>query len=164
MRGIHQSPVDSSHKGQWHGALMFSLICARCFWKVVARSPNATHKFHRRPRALRQLSSGRPVKLLKLCRYGRYINVLINVLPKTFWQIDHPRLWQVNQPPTLGGLLGNPGFRFCRSTVGLNKHLSKQSRHRWFETPSCSLWCHCNISTENWAGFVCLHLITVSTD
>ena len=28
VRGIHQSPVNSSHKGQWRGALMFSLICA----------------------------------------------------------------------------------------------------------------------------------------
>ena len=27
-RGIHRSPVDSPHKGQWRGALMFSLICA----------------------------------------------------------------------------------------------------------------------------------------
>ena len=26
--GIHRSPVSSPHKGQWHGALMFSLICA----------------------------------------------------------------------------------------------------------------------------------------
>ena len=26
VRGIHQSLVDSLHKGQWHGALMFSLI------------------------------------------------------------------------------------------------------------------------------------------
>ena len=26
--GIHQSPVNSSHKGQWCGTLMFSLICA----------------------------------------------------------------------------------------------------------------------------------------
>ena len=26
--GIHRSPVNSPHKGQWHGALMFSLICA----------------------------------------------------------------------------------------------------------------------------------------
>ena len=26
----------------------------------------------------------------------------------------------------------------------LNKWLSKQSRHRWFEMPSGSLWCHCN--------------------
>ena len=28
VRGIHQSPVNSPHKGQWCGALMFSLICA----------------------------------------------------------------------------------------------------------------------------------------
>ena len=28
MRGIHRSPVNSLHKGQWRGALMFSLICA----------------------------------------------------------------------------------------------------------------------------------------
>ena len=27
VRGIHWSPVNSPHKGQWHGALMFSLIC-----------------------------------------------------------------------------------------------------------------------------------------
>ena len=27
----------------------------------------------------------------------------------------------------------------------LNKRLSKQSRHRWFETPSRSLWRHCNV-------------------
>ena len=26
--GNHRSPVDSPHKGQWRGALMFSLICA----------------------------------------------------------------------------------------------------------------------------------------
>ena len=29
VRGIHRSPVNSTHKGQWLGALMFSLICAR---------------------------------------------------------------------------------------------------------------------------------------
>ena len=28
VRGIHQSPVNSPHKGQWRGALMFSLMCA----------------------------------------------------------------------------------------------------------------------------------------
>ena len=26
--GIHRSPVNFPHKDQWHGALMFSLICA----------------------------------------------------------------------------------------------------------------------------------------
>ena len=25
---MHRSPVNSPHKGKWHGALMFSLICA----------------------------------------------------------------------------------------------------------------------------------------
>ena len=29
VRGIHRSPVKSPHKGQWRGALMFTLICAR---------------------------------------------------------------------------------------------------------------------------------------
>ena len=28
VRGIHWSPVNSPHKGQWRGALMFSSICA----------------------------------------------------------------------------------------------------------------------------------------
>ena len=28
VRGIHRSPVNSRHKGQWRGALMFYLICA----------------------------------------------------------------------------------------------------------------------------------------
>ena len=28
VRGIHRSPVNSPHKGQWRGALMISLICA----------------------------------------------------------------------------------------------------------------------------------------
>ena len=29
VRGIHRAPVNSPHKGQWRGALMFSLIYAR---------------------------------------------------------------------------------------------------------------------------------------
>ena len=40
VQGIHQSTENSPPKGQWHGALMFSLICAwtnswiknRCWW------------------------------------------------------------------------------------------------------------------------------------
>ena len=29
VRGIHRSPVNSPHKDQWRGALVFSLICTR---------------------------------------------------------------------------------------------------------------------------------------
>ena len=28
VRGIHRSPVNSTHKSQWRGALLFTLICA----------------------------------------------------------------------------------------------------------------------------------------
>ena len=27
VRGIHRSPVNSPHKGQWRGALIFSVVC-----------------------------------------------------------------------------------------------------------------------------------------
>ena len=39
VREIHRSPVNSSHKGLWRGALVFSLICA---WtkRSVAKVPN----------------------------------------------------------------------------------------------------------------------------
>ena len=29
VRGIHRSPLNSPHRSQWRGALMFSLICAQ---------------------------------------------------------------------------------------------------------------------------------------
>ena len=32
----------------------------------------------------------------------------------------------------------------------LNKQLSKQSRRRWFETSSHSLWRHCNVKIKSW--------------
>ena len=28
VRGVHRSPMNSPHKGEWRGALVFSLICA----------------------------------------------------------------------------------------------------------------------------------------
>ena len=31
----------------------------------------------------------------------------------------------------------------------LNKRLSKQWRGWWFETPSCPLWCHCNVNVPS---------------
>ena len=37
VRGIHRSPVNSPYKGQWRGALMFSLICAWINGRVNSR-------------------------------------------------------------------------------------------------------------------------------
>ena len=33
---------------------------------------------------------------------------------------------------------------WCFLDLYLNQWLNKQLRCRWFEMPSCSLWCHCN--------------------
>ena len=38
--------------------------------------------------------------------------------------------------------------------LGLNKWLSKQSRCRWFETPSRSLWCQCYAKEFGWMHYV----------
>ena len=61
-------------------------------------------------------------------------------------------LW--GEPPVTGGfpsqmpvtLSFDVFFDLC-----LNKRLNKQSRHRWFETPSCSLWCHYNADLDTQA-------------
>ena len=40
---------------------------------------------------------------------------------------------------------------WCFLDLHLKKRLSKQSRHRWFETPWWSLWRHCNVMVT-WLG------------
>ena len=44
--GIYWSPVNSPHKGQWRGALMFSLICARINDSVINREPDDLRRHH----------------------------------------------------------------------------------------------------------------------
>ena len=46
VRGIHRSPVNSPHKGQWRGALMFSLICARINGWVNKREAGDLRRDH----------------------------------------------------------------------------------------------------------------------
>ena len=48
VRGIHRSPVDSPHKDQWRGALMFPLICTwtnawKSYWDVGDLRRHRTH-------------------------------------------------------------------------------------------------------------------------
>ena len=46
VRGIHRSPVNSPHKGQWRGALMISLICARINGWVSNREAGDLRCYH----------------------------------------------------------------------------------------------------------------------
>ena len=45
VRGIHRSPVNSPHKGQWSGALMFSLIFARINGWVNSREAGDLRRY-----------------------------------------------------------------------------------------------------------------------
>ena len=45
VRGIHWSPVNSPHKGQWCGALMFTLICARVNCSVNNREAGDLRRY-----------------------------------------------------------------------------------------------------------------------
>ena len=46
VRGIPRSPVNSLHKGQWRGALMFSLICAWINFWVNNREAGNLRRYH----------------------------------------------------------------------------------------------------------------------
>ena len=51
-------------------------------------------------------------------------------------------------PPISGGFSSQRPLTWSFDdffALRLNKRLSKQSRHRWFETPSRPLWRHCNV-------------------
>ena len=46
VRGIHRSPVNSPHKGQWRGTLMFSMICV-CIYGWVNNRKAGDLRCHR---------------------------------------------------------------------------------------------------------------------
>ena len=46
VRGIHRSPVNSPHKGQWRGALVFSLICVWINGWVNNREAGDLRRYH----------------------------------------------------------------------------------------------------------------------
>ena len=61
--------------------------------------------------------------------------------------------------PLCGGFTGHQWIPFTKASdaelrcffdLRQNKQLSKQSRRRWLETPSRSLWRHCNASFPYW--------------
>ena len=60
VRGIHRSPVNSPHKGQWHGALMFSLICARINGWVNNREAGDLGRHHAHYDVIVRISAKHP--------------------------------------------------------------------------------------------------------
>ena len=67
---------------------------------------------------------------------------------------SNTNICRVTSPPW-GGLTGHRWIPLKRPVTRsfelcLNERLSKHLRHRWFETPSHSLWRHCNVCNDPW--------------
>ena len=141
VRGIHRYPVNSPHKGQWRGALMFSL---NCVW-INGWVNNREASDLRRNRAHYEIT----VMMI----FGRLNwNQWLPEKCRTTWWREMETFSALlalceGNPPATGGF---PSQRPATRRFGVffdrrsNKRSSKQSRHGRFETPWCSLWRHCN--------------------
>ena len=64
-----------------------------------------------------------------------------------------PRYWPFVNSPHKGRWRARFDVFF---DLRMNKRLSKQSWGWWFETPSCSLWRHCNAMDKLWKTTLCV--------
>ena len=70
VRGIHRSPVNSPHKGQWRGALMFTLICARINGWVNNREAGDLRRHRAHFDVIVMLCSGRQHSIIICYKQG----------------------------------------------------------------------------------------------
>ena len=75
VRGIHRSPVNSPYKGQWRGALMFTLICARINGWVNNREAGDLRRYR-----------------------GLYdVTVMVDARNKTYLILQHILWWKLDE-------------------------------------------------------------------
>ena len=155
------SPVNYPHKGQWRGAMMFSLICAwRNDW--VNNREAGDLRCHR---ALWCHSNGQA--------WGWYWPINRHCVDFHFAMMTSSigNIFRVT-----GHLCGEfTGLRWIPRTkasdgehwyffyLRLNQRLSKQWRSWWFETLSCQLWHQCN-GKKHAYGIATLSVFVFSND
>ena len=92
---------------------------------------------------------------------GKFSNIASDRLAANMMTSSNGNIFRVTGP-LRGGFTGQrliPAQRPVTRNFGvffdlrLNKLLSKQSKRRWFETPSRSLWRHCNGTSQSEAMF-----------
>ena len=81
VRGIHRSPVNSPHKGQWRGALMFSLIYALINCWVNNREAGDLRRYH----AYYDVTVMRSVKFHHTCQINPEYSDQIWMIIFTHW-------------------------------------------------------------------------------
>ena len=90
VRWIHRSPVNSPHKGQWRGALAFSLICVWINGWVNNRKAgdlsryrahyDVTLMYFPRCSAIRYINTIKTVIVLTICQSSSYTLCSITVI------------------------------------------------------------------------------------
>ena len=128
VRGIHRSPVNSLHKGQWRGAVMLYFICV---WKNGWENNREAGDLRR----YRTHYAGIVKKELNLyLPHMYYIQGRISLSsspPATNMTTSSNRnIFRVTD------LLWGIRRSICVFHLHRNKRWSKQSSRRWFETPS----------------------------
>ena len=85
VRGIHRSPMNSPHKGQWRGALIFSLICA---WINGQENNRETDDLRHHRAHYDVIVMRRSVLITDISKYDNAINnFLYNGCDKGMWQM-----------------------------------------------------------------------------
>ena len=86
VRGIHRSPVNLPHKGQWRGALVFSLICAWTNGWVNNREPGDLRR-HRVHYDVTVMHNDIMFSLEELLKHVNFINYLTWVSPNDLYSL-----------------------------------------------------------------------------
>ena len=147
-RGIHRSPVNSPHKGQWHGPLMFSLICTWINAWVNKRDAGnlRRHRAHYNVIVM--------IRCWKRVRYAEYLNhtnvVLLLVLTRhvdLYWEVLSLRLivqfllHNEYVDNTLQSMYPKLNTQW-RNRLNISKYISRQRINKYIK-----FWAWCILST-----------------
>ena len=106
VRGIHRPPVDSPHKRQWRGGLVFSLICARTTGWVNNRDAGdlRRHGAHYDVILMNKISASSSVRTTYVSRnvypttvIKRYKLWIVPCYIKLMWVIHRYSCWYLNE-------------------------------------------------------------------
>ena len=154
MKWKRRSPVNSHHKGQWRGSLMFSLIrsWANGWANHRAADDLKLHCTHYDGSVMIFMYSLLCPSLSKYVDYRSILGSRQNTVSYNMMTSSNGNIFRVTGP--FCGEFNGPGeFPTQRPVTWnfdvffdllLNKRLSKQPWGWWFETLSWSLWRHCN--------------------
>ena len=142
--GIHRSPVDSPHKGQWCRALVLSLICTSTNGWAKNRDAGdlRSHRGHDDVTVIKQIhwETFRHWVIESACT----ARIRTNFKLRCIMTSSNGNIFCVTGH--LCGEFTGPRYRSFHVFFDLllNKRLSKQSWGWWFKTLSCPLWRHRN--------------------